>query len=344
MDSWLDSVTDGCKGDVLTLLELCMLVEKHVLVHLKGGNIWSSLKTIPPKHPDALKQVDLHLVYLGRGNFIWLQLCNTLLQVLPTPTNTNMTTVIVGTMLSLSPEEDKTLDKLIMSRLGIGLNRDNRSKGLQIKQPSHTVTIPEAGTSSTDGKGSPNKQPSLTVSRIDAGTSNTDGEVTVKQETTIVTSFTLPIPIVIATPQCSPLGTQVATTSTVNEPNKSPITSMKTSAPASKPPATTMQSKPDSLTTTPISLKLVKMNVKPRDRIQVTPEMLDCIPTSKYSECTRELIDTDIIPETLHNVEPSTHVSFNFQLSVHGIRHRQCRYSLSCKVDKCREKFSNIRD
>ena len=76
-------------------------------------------------------------------------------------------------MLSLLPEEDRTLDKLIMSGLGIGLNKDNKSKGLQIKQPSHTVTIPEAGTSSTDGKGSPIKQLSHTVTRLDAGTSNT---------------------------------------------------------------------------------------------------------------------------------------------------------------------------
>ena len=119
----------------------------------------------------------------------------------------------------------------------------------------------------------------------------------------MATSFTSPIPIVIAAPPWSPHGTQVATTSTANEPDKSPVTSMKTSAPASKLPATTTQSKPDSLTTTPISLKLVKMNVKPRNKIQVTPEMLDCIPTSKYSECTRELIDADIIPETLHSVK-----------------------------------------
>ena len=149
MDSWLDSVIDGRKGDVLTLLGLSMLVEKHVLVHLKGGNIWSSLKTIPPKHSDALKQIDLHLVYLGRGNFIWLQVRSTPLQALPT-TSSDTTTVIVGTMLSLSPEEDKTLDKLIMSGLGIGLDRETKSKGLHIKQPSYTVSRPDAGASSID--------------------------------------------------------------------------------------------------------------------------------------------------------------------------------------------------
>ena len=53
----------------------------------------------------------------------------------------------------------------------------------------------------------------------------------------------------------------------------------------------------DAQTTTQISLKLVKMNVKPRDRKQVTQEMLDCIPSSKYSKCTREYIDASNVPE-----------------------------------------------
>ena len=144
MDSWLDSLIDGHKGDVLTLLGLSMLVEKHVLVHLKGGNIWSSLKTIPPKHQDVLKQIDLYLVYVGRDNFIWLKVCSTPLQVLPT-TLRDTTTVIISTMLSLSPEEDKTLDKLIMSRLGIGLDIETKSKELQIKQLSYTASRLGAG-------------------------------------------------------------------------------------------------------------------------------------------------------------------------------------------------------
>ena len=39
LDNWLDSVQDGRKGDVLTLLGLCMLIEKHTLVHLHDGAI-----------------------------------------------------------------------------------------------------------------------------------------------------------------------------------------------------------------------------------------------------------------------------------------------------------------
>ena len=166
MDSWLDSIIDGCKGDVLTLLGLSMLVEKHVLVHLKGGNIWSSLKTIPPKHPDALKQIDLHLVYVGRGNFIQLQVHSILLQMLPTMSS-DTTTVLVGTMLCLSPEEYKTLDKLIMSGLGIGLNRETKFKGLPIKQLLHTASKPDAGIPSTDSQEPHSKQSVHTATKPD---------------------------------------------------------------------------------------------------------------------------------------------------------------------------------
>ena len=75
LDNWLDSVQEGCKGDVLTLLGLCLLVEKHVLVHLSKGMLWNSLKDLMDlqMHDDMIKKMDLHMVYLGRGNFALLQ-------------------------------------------------------------------------------------------------------------------------------------------------------------------------------------------------------------------------------------------------------------------------------
>ena len=44
LDNWLDSIQVGCKGDILSLFGLCLLVEKHILVHLSNGLLWSSLK------------------------------------------------------------------------------------------------------------------------------------------------------------------------------------------------------------------------------------------------------------------------------------------------------------
>ena len=73
LDNWLDSVQDGCKGDVLSLLGLCLLIEKHILVHLSNGLLWSSLKNSADSHShdDMLNKVDLHMVYLGRGNSLY---------------------------------------------------------------------------------------------------------------------------------------------------------------------------------------------------------------------------------------------------------------------------------
>ena len=53
LENWLDSIQDGRKGDVLSLLSLCMLIEKHVLVHLHNGQIWTSLYDSAGSH-DAI--------------------------------------------------------------------------------------------------------------------------------------------------------------------------------------------------------------------------------------------------------------------------------------------------
>ena len=213
--------------------------------------IWSSLKTITCSHAKSLKQVDLHLVYLRRGNFIRLQLHSNPLQVLATPNTDSTTMVVVSIMLSLTPEGDKTLDKLIMSGLGIGLDTTKKSVGLPAKEPSHTASRPDAGVPSTD-------------------------EIqNVKQETPTVT---LPISADIATPTCSTSKAPVATSVTMGEPDRLTATSLIVSSPKL---ASMTQSKPGpvSLLTTQISLKLVKMKVNPGDRIQVNS-------FSKYSEHT----------------------------------------------------------
>ena len=116
----LDSMHDGHKGDILALMGLCLFIEKHVMVHLKGGTIWTSLKVILATHDEMLKQVDLHLVYLGRGNFVRLQNPSTPLQIVESSKKSE--TVVIGTIVPLYPEENKILDTMIMSSLGIGLD------------------------------------------------------------------------------------------------------------------------------------------------------------------------------------------------------------------------------
>ena len=47
---------------------------------------------------------------------------------------------------------------------------------------------------------------------------------------------------------------------------------------------------------------------------------------------------------TLIRAKPSAHLSYNFQVSTHGIQKCRKQYNLICKQDKCREWFSNIQD
>ena len=57
---------------MLALYGLCMLFEKHTLVHLKNVFIWSTLDELSDDHSEDLTKCDIHLCYLGRGQFIEL--------------------------------------------------------------------------------------------------------------------------------------------------------------------------------------------------------------------------------------------------------------------------------
>ena len=81
LETWLDSIQDGRKGDILALLSLCMLVEKHVLVHLHNNQICTSLQDSDAVHDIMMSKVDIHLVYLGWGNFALLQKRESALQI-----------------------------------------------------------------------------------------------------------------------------------------------------------------------------------------------------------------------------------------------------------------------
>ena len=55
MDSWIDCIVEGVKGDVLNLLSLCMLVEKHVIVHLENNQ--ACFKNVPSDHQTTYNNV-----------------------------------------------------------------------------------------------------------------------------------------------------------------------------------------------------------------------------------------------------------------------------------------------
>ena len=64
--------------------------------------------------------------------------------MLPAVPMESTTTVVVETMLTLSPEEDKNA-RQIMSGLGIGLDRNRSNTAMQSKLSSHAVTRQDLG-------------------------------------------------------------------------------------------------------------------------------------------------------------------------------------------------------
>ena len=52
-------------------------------------------------------------------------------------------TVVIGMMINLSPDEEKTLEKLIISELGVGIDKSKHTAVLQSEQTSQTMIAKE---------------------------------------------------------------------------------------------------------------------------------------------------------------------------------------------------------
>ena len=72
LDIWMDAISDGCKGDTLTLYGLSMILDIHTVVHLRNGKIWTTMESPPDDHSDLISKCLIHVAYVGRGLFVEL--------------------------------------------------------------------------------------------------------------------------------------------------------------------------------------------------------------------------------------------------------------------------------
>ena len=49
-NNWATSIMDGMKGDIFVLYTLCLLFNKHAIVHLSKGYIWTTLDLLSNDH------------------------------------------------------------------------------------------------------------------------------------------------------------------------------------------------------------------------------------------------------------------------------------------------------
>ena len=67
LDTWAEGVKLGRRADILSVCALSTLISKHTLIHLRNGNIWTTMETSNMDHDDLMKDCNVHLAYLGNG-------------------------------------------------------------------------------------------------------------------------------------------------------------------------------------------------------------------------------------------------------------------------------------
>ena len=50
LDKWMESIKTGQRGDILVLYRLCLLTDRHCVVHLNRRHLWSTLDYILDDH------------------------------------------------------------------------------------------------------------------------------------------------------------------------------------------------------------------------------------------------------------------------------------------------------
>ena len=73
MDTWAEGVKIGWRADILSIFTLSALSGKHTLVHLRNGNLWTTINTVSSDHNELLSKCEVHLAYVGNGLFCELK-------------------------------------------------------------------------------------------------------------------------------------------------------------------------------------------------------------------------------------------------------------------------------
>ena len=92
------------KGDILVLYTLCMLFDKHAILHLRHGMVWSTLADLSQDHHADIQKCQLHLCYVSQGLFVELIEHKTPLEILKD--TEAVQSLIIG---ELSTTEEQTI-------------------------------------------------------------------------------------------------------------------------------------------------------------------------------------------------------------------------------------------
>ena len=153
------------KGDIFAL---CMLFNRHALVHLHNGLVWSTLGQFSEDHYADLTKCDLHLCYVGHGLFVELTERDKPLELASDSTET-VQSVIVG---ELTSTENWLLMMVLTAGLGMRIAKEEHPKRSEcIKHIIKTIKEKASGQSTTcnpaqEGKGLPTKYIKIVLKRL----------------------------------------------------------------------------------------------------------------------------------------------------------------------------------
>ena len=73
LDTWAKGVKIGWREDILSIFALSALINKHTLIYLQNGNLWTTINTVSSDHNKLLSKCEVHLAYVGNGLFCELK-------------------------------------------------------------------------------------------------------------------------------------------------------------------------------------------------------------------------------------------------------------------------------
>ena len=105
----------------MALFLLCKIMKSHCFVHLEGGHYWTSLEENPVDHDTLLQKCNLHIAYLGCGNYAQLLLRTVTYEYeifgIISPLNIDIIDTKPQIIGSLTVDEESTLSQLFNTGL-----------------------------------------------------------------------------------------------------------------------------------------------------------------------------------------------------------------------------------
>ena len=339
LDVWMDAISDGRKGDILTLYGLSMLLDVHTIVHLRNGKIWMTMESPPDDHVDLLSKCLIHVAYMGRGLFVELVKRENPLEVIKSKDGS--LSYVIG---ELTVAEQSSFNKILWTGPGASTSKDLIPVDLSVPR-----------TESCKNKSLENTPIDLTIS-AEHKSDNLE-HLAISGITKDLTTTKEHSPVKL---DKLAVGTSVPGNSTSSSENK--------------PPYMEILGKKS----LKVSLKIFEITSLTQT-VHVTQKLMDNLPTSSYrkkwdnyipvdegnlSDTTliywplSEDSDTTLIYQPLSEDSDSDRVRLDistvpslrtskkmpkFKINLHGLRRRKPKYWFKCQVKNCDSTFSTIR-